>query len=76
MSKKKSGLYAVYKPGDMFSDVREDGIWVILEVRPWERRGKGRLTYYLMNVNTGKKTHMHDVVVNARLNPLVLTLKG
>ena len=75
MSKKKA-LYTEYKPGDMFSDIREDGIWVIIEVQPWERRGKGSLTYELMNINTGKKTNMHDVVVNARLTPLVLTLKG
>ncbi len=75
MSKKKA-LYTEYKRDDMFSDIREDGIWVIIEVQPRERRGKGRLTCELMNINTGKKTNMHDVVVNARLTPLVLTLKG
>ena len=75
MSKKKA-LYTEYKPGDMFSDIREDGIWVIIEVQHWKRRDKERLTYELININKEEKTNMHDVVVNARLTPLVLTLKG
>jgi len=74
---RKSTLHTQYKPGDMFSDSRDENhTWIIVDVQPWKRRGAGRYTYTLINSNTGKTTHMHDVVVNARLKPLLLTQQG